>query len=177
MLPLHQHCLFKIGVNLGEIWRLSELADWLRSNNRSRFLLTAPPLRLPGAVGSPATPPPGAVPRAAPSHFREERENNYAQGKRPITGQRHRDFYDRYRSPVERRNNSSGARSHRVRDADGLSGHSRNARLDTVPSVVPGYSRRGITIQPEQLVHVASQFLASAPGSGEARIRFASIRG
>ena len=30
MLPLHQHCLFKTGVNLGEIWRLSELADWLR---------------------------------------------------------------------------------------------------------------------------------------------------
>ena len=56
MLPLHQHCLFKTGVNLGEIWRLSELADWLRANNRSRFLLTAPPLRLPGAVGSPATP-------------------------------------------------------------------------------------------------------------------------
>ena len=26
MLPLHQHCLFKTGVNLGEIWRLSELA-------------------------------------------------------------------------------------------------------------------------------------------------------
>jgi kynurenine formamidase len=56
MLPLHHHCLFKTGVNLGEIWRLSELADWLRQNNRSRFLLTAPPLRLPGAVGSPATP-------------------------------------------------------------------------------------------------------------------------
>jgi hypothetical protein len=56
MLPLHQHCLFKVGVNLGEIWRLSELADWLRAHNRSRFLLTAPPLRLPGAVGSPATP-------------------------------------------------------------------------------------------------------------------------
>jgi kynurenine formamidase len=53
-LPLHQHCLFKTGVNLGEIWRLSELADWLRSNNRSRFLMTAPPLNLPGAVGSPA---------------------------------------------------------------------------------------------------------------------------
>ena len=31
MLPLHQHCLFKTGVNLGEIWRLSELADWLRA--------------------------------------------------------------------------------------------------------------------------------------------------
>jgi kynurenine formamidase len=56
LLPLHQHCLFKTGVNLGELWRLSELADCLRANNRSRFLLTAPPLRLPGAVGSPATP-------------------------------------------------------------------------------------------------------------------------
>ena len=56
MLPLHQHCLFKTGVNLGELFRLSELADWLRANNRSRFLFTGPPLRLPGAVGSPATP-------------------------------------------------------------------------------------------------------------------------
>jgi hypothetical protein len=55
-LPLHAHCLFKLGVNLGELWYLSELADWLRANGRSRFLLTAPPLRLPGAVGSPATP-------------------------------------------------------------------------------------------------------------------------
>ena len=55
-LPLHAHCLFKLGVNLGEMWYLSELADWLRANGRSRFLLTAPPLRLPGAVGSPTTP-------------------------------------------------------------------------------------------------------------------------
>jgi hypothetical protein len=55
-LPLHEHCLFKLGVNLGEIWYLTELATWLRQNKRSRFLLTAPPLRLPGAVGSPATP-------------------------------------------------------------------------------------------------------------------------
>jgi len=55
-LPLHAHCLFKLGVYLGEMWYLSELADWLRTNGRSRFLLTAPPLRLPGAVGSPATP-------------------------------------------------------------------------------------------------------------------------
>jgi Na+ dependent nucleoside transporter len=39
---------------LGEIWLLSDLADWLRAHGRSRFLLTAPPLRLPGAVGSPA---------------------------------------------------------------------------------------------------------------------------
>ena len=53
-LPLHAHCLFKLGVYLGEIWWLSDLADWLRAHRRSRFLLTAPPLRLPGAVGSPA---------------------------------------------------------------------------------------------------------------------------
>jgi hypothetical protein len=55
-LPLHEHCLFKLGVHLGEIWHLTPLATWLRANNRNRFLLTAPPLRLPGAVGSPATP-------------------------------------------------------------------------------------------------------------------------
>ena len=56
VLPLHEHCLFKVGVPLGELWHLSELAAWLRENGRSRFFLTAPPLRMPGAVGSPATP-------------------------------------------------------------------------------------------------------------------------
>jgi kynurenine formamidase len=55
-LPLHEHCLFKNGIHLGELWYLTELADWLRAHGRSRFLLTAPPLRLPGAVGSPVTP-------------------------------------------------------------------------------------------------------------------------
>ena len=55
-LPLHAHCLFRLGCYLGEMWYLTPLADWLRANARSRFLLTAPPLRLPGAVGSPATP-------------------------------------------------------------------------------------------------------------------------
>jgi kynurenine formamidase len=55
-LPLHEHCLFKNGIHLGELWYLTELAKWLRAHRRSRFLLTAPPLRLPGAVGSPATP-------------------------------------------------------------------------------------------------------------------------
>ena len=56
MLPLHQHCLFKNGIHLGELWYFTKLAGWLREKKRSRFLLTAPPLRLPGAVGSPATP-------------------------------------------------------------------------------------------------------------------------
>ena len=55
-LPLHEHCLFKLGIHLGELWYLTELAEWRHANGRNRFLLTAPPLRLPGAVGSPATP-------------------------------------------------------------------------------------------------------------------------
>jgi Putative cyclase len=55
-LPLHEHCLFRLGVHLGELWYLTELATWLRDNGRSHFLLTAPPLRLPRAVGSPVTP-------------------------------------------------------------------------------------------------------------------------
>ncbi|HYI26855.1 MAG TPA: cyclase family protein [Bradyrhizobium sp.] len=56
VLPLHEHCLFKNGIHLGELWRLTPLASWLREHGRNRFLLTAPPLRLPGAVGSPVTP-------------------------------------------------------------------------------------------------------------------------
>jgi len=55
-LPLHEHCLFKNGIHLGELWWLTPLAQWLRAAGRSRFLLTAPPLRLPGAAGSPVTP-------------------------------------------------------------------------------------------------------------------------
>jgi len=55
-LPLHEHCLFKNGIHLGEMFYFTELARWLREHQRNRFLLTAPPLRLPGAVGSPATP-------------------------------------------------------------------------------------------------------------------------
>ncbi len=55
-LPIHHLCLFKLGVPLGEMWYLHELAGWLREHQRSRFLLTAPPLRMPGVVGSPLTP-------------------------------------------------------------------------------------------------------------------------
>lgn len=56
LLPLHELCLFKLGIHLGELWHLTPLARWLAEHRRHRFLLTAPPLRLPGAVGSPATP-------------------------------------------------------------------------------------------------------------------------
>ncbi|MFK0692097.1 cyclase family protein [Mesorhizobium sp. IMUNJ 23033] len=55
-LPLHHQCLFKLGLPLGELWYLSELAAWLRAHNGSRFFLTTPPLRLPGSFGSPLTP-------------------------------------------------------------------------------------------------------------------------
>ena len=55
-IPLHNLCLFKLGVHLGQFWYLHELATWLRENGRSRFLLTAAPLRLPGAIASPVTP-------------------------------------------------------------------------------------------------------------------------
>lgn len=56
LLPLHERCLFKLGIHLGEYWWLKELAEYLDAASRHAFLLTAPPLRLPGAAGSPATP-------------------------------------------------------------------------------------------------------------------------
>lgn len=56
ILPLHRLCLFEVGVHLGELWWLSDLARHLREAGRSRCLLTAPPLRLRRATGSPVTP-------------------------------------------------------------------------------------------------------------------------
>lgn len=56
LLPLHEHCLFKLGMPLGELWYFRELAEWLQKSGRNSFLLTAPPLNLPGACGSPVTP-------------------------------------------------------------------------------------------------------------------------
>lgn len=55
-LPLHEHCLVKLGIHLGELWWFGGIAPWLAAHKRVHFLLTAPPLNLPGAVGSPATP-------------------------------------------------------------------------------------------------------------------------
>ena len=82
LLPIHHLCLFKLGVPLGEMWYLHELATWLREHNRSRFLLTAPPLRLPGVVGSPAhadrhrlTPSAVTRPGPAPSAFEQVRRD------------------------------------------------------------------------------------------------------
>ncbi|MGO4689145.1 cyclase family protein, partial [Brevundimonas sp. 2YAF1] len=47
LLPLHELCLVKLGIPLGEMWHLTPLAAWLRAAGRSSFLLTAPPLHLP----------------------------------------------------------------------------------------------------------------------------------
>jgi kynurenine formamidase len=55
MMPLHEHCLFKLGIVLGEMWHFGDIARHLRGQRRSAFLLTAPPLRLTGCVGSPLT--------------------------------------------------------------------------------------------------------------------------
>lgn len=55
-LPLHEHCLFKLGIHLGELWHLGPLAAHLQRQHRTRFLLTAPALRLPGAIASPVNP-------------------------------------------------------------------------------------------------------------------------
>ena len=49
-MPLHEHCLFKLGVPLGELWWLTDLARWLTANGRTSFFLTAPPLNLTGAA-------------------------------------------------------------------------------------------------------------------------------
>ena len=38
-LPLHELCLFKLGVPLGELWWLTDLAAYLRAAGRNRFLL------------------------------------------------------------------------------------------------------------------------------------------
>ena len=53
---MHQACLFRLGIHLGELWYLTPLAKWLRENGRHHFMLTCPPLRLPGSFGSPVTP-------------------------------------------------------------------------------------------------------------------------
>lgn len=55
-LPLHHHCLFKLGMPLAELWYLRDLAAALEESGRHAVFLTAPPLYLPGAIGSPVTP-------------------------------------------------------------------------------------------------------------------------
>ncbi len=55
-LPLHSILIRDMGMPLGEIFDLEALADDCAADGQWDFLFSAPPLRIPGAVGSPATP-------------------------------------------------------------------------------------------------------------------------
>ena len=53
---LHGNILRDMGVFIGEIWWLEELSDACAEDGRYEFFLSAPPLNIPGAVGSPVNP-------------------------------------------------------------------------------------------------------------------------
>jgi len=53
---LHGNILRDLGVFIGEIWWLEELAADCARDGRYEFFLSAPPLNIPGAVGSPLNP-------------------------------------------------------------------------------------------------------------------------
>jgi len=54
--PLHQVAIPNIGLFLGEMWDLDVLAQACATDGRWDFFLTAAPLRITGAVGSPVNP-------------------------------------------------------------------------------------------------------------------------
>jgi hypothetical protein len=51
---LHIGALCELGLHLGELWALRELAERCRDRHRWSFLLASVPLNIPGAFGSPA---------------------------------------------------------------------------------------------------------------------------
>jgi len=54
--PLHQVVIPNMGLTIGEMWDLDALAAACRERGRWEFLLSAPPLPITGAVGSPINP-------------------------------------------------------------------------------------------------------------------------
>ncbi len=54
--PLHQIAIPNIGLTIGEMWDLDELAVQCADSGIYEFLLAAPPLPITGAVGSPVNP-------------------------------------------------------------------------------------------------------------------------
>jgi kynurenine formamidase len=54
--PLHQVVIPNVGLTIGEMWDLDALAADCVADGRYDFLLTAPPLPITGAVGSPVNP-------------------------------------------------------------------------------------------------------------------------
>ena len=56
VLPVHVACLVDLGLPLGELWDLEALAADCAEDGAYEFLLVAPPLYLPGGMGSPLNP-------------------------------------------------------------------------------------------------------------------------
>lgn len=54
--PLHQVAIPNMGLTIGEMWKLDELAQTCLGEGRWEFLLTAPSLPITGAVGTPVNP-------------------------------------------------------------------------------------------------------------------------
>ena len=54
--PVHRFFLVDLGLTIGELWNLEELAEDCAQDGAYAFLLVAPPLYLPRAVGSPLNP-------------------------------------------------------------------------------------------------------------------------
>jgi kynurenine formamidase len=54
--PLHQVFIVNMGLTIGEIFQLDELADDCARDNVYEFFFVAPPLPITGAVGSPINP-------------------------------------------------------------------------------------------------------------------------
>jgi len=54
--PLHQVVIPNLGLTIGEMWDLEALGAHCASTGRYEFLLSAPPLPITGAVGSPVNP-------------------------------------------------------------------------------------------------------------------------
>jgi kynurenine formamidase len=54
--PVHCGALIDLGLPLGEFWVLDELADDCAADGHYDFMLVAPPLNIPAAVGSPINP-------------------------------------------------------------------------------------------------------------------------
>ena len=51
---MHQELIAKLGLPLGELWRLSDLATDCASHASYQCLICVKPLNLTGAIGSPA---------------------------------------------------------------------------------------------------------------------------
>jgi len=54
--PLHQVCIPNMGLTIGEIFFLDDLAADCARDGVYEFFFTAPPLPITGAVGSPINP-------------------------------------------------------------------------------------------------------------------------